>query len=211
MIETVLTWFALYGVQALFIALFAGQTGIIPVPTTIIMLTVGAILVDSDVSPINTFISCLLGAVLGDQFGYAVGRAGGPKLNARLQGSRWSKVLKRAENYSLKWGAIGVFLSRWLVSPVGPYLNYLVGMTKMPWLSFTAMSIVGEAIWIVGFLSIGYAFSASITKIDAVVANVTWFIGALFVTAFLWTRVRKAIDKYKKNKGLSQITSLNSV
>ncbi|MEM5500766.1 DedA family protein [Ahrensia kielensis] len=202
MIDTVLTWFALYGVQTLFVALFAGQTGIIPVPTTIILLTVGTMLVDKTVAPINVFLSCLSGAILGDQFGYAIGRAGGPAFAAYLADSRWGKMFKRAEMYSLKWGAIGVFFSRWLVSPVGPYLNYLVGMTGLPWLRFTIMSACGEAVWIAGFLAIGYGFSASITSIDSLVANVSFFIGGLVATLFFWSRVKRSLAKSKAGKRL---------
>lgn len=195
MIDIVLTWFALYGVQTLFVALFAGQTGIIPVPTTIVLLTVGAMLVDKTVAPLNVFLSCLSGALLGDQFGYWTGRAGGPAFAAYLSDSRWGKMFKRAEMYSLRWGAIGVFFSRWLVSPVGPYLNYLVGMTGLPWLKFTIMSVSGETIWIAGFLAIGYGFSASITSIDTLVANVSFFVGGLVATYFFWTRVKRTLAK----------------
>jgi membrane protein DedA with SNARE-associated domain len=200
MIDTVLTWFALYGVQALFVALFAGQTGIIPVPTTIVLLTVGAILVDKTVAPINVFLACICGAALGDQFGYAVGRAGGPAFASYLADSRWSKMFKRAEMYSQRWGAIGIFFSRWLVSPVSPYLNYLVGITGLSWLKFTVMSICGEIIWIAGFLSIGYWFSASITSIDSLVANIVFFIGGLIATLFFWSRAKKSLAKSKAGK-----------
>lgn len=199
MIDSVLTWFALYGVQALFFALFAGQTGIIPVPTTIVLLTVGALLVDRTVAPVSVFISCLAGAALGDQFGYAVGRAGGPSLAAKLTKSRWGDAFVRAERYSSKWGALGVFFSRWLVSPIGPYLNYLVGITKLNWAKFTSMSLAGEAIWISGCLALGYAFSASIGSIDKFLSNLTWFIGAGLATYFIWTRIRTAIHNHRSD------------
>lgn len=197
MIDIVLNWFALYGVQVLFIALFAGQTGIVPVPTTIVLLTVGALLADGAVSSISVFFSCISGALLGDQFGYAVGRAGGPTFAAKLHGSRWAPMFDRAERYSAKWGALGVFFSRWLVSPIGPYLNYLVGMTKLNWFKFSSMSLAGETIWIAGCLSLGYMFSASITSIDGLLANITWFVGALIATLFIWSRVKKAIAKHQ--------------
>ena len=193
MIDTVLNWFALYGAQALFFALFAGQTGIVPVPTTIVLLTVGALLLDTAISATSVFAWCVSGAVVGDQFGYALGRAGGPRFAAKLQGSRWAPMFERAETYSAKWGALGVFFSRWLVSPIGPYLNYLVGMTKLNWFKFSTMSLAGEAIWISGCLTLGYMFSASITSIDGLLANITWAVGALIATLFIWSRIKKFV------------------
>lgn len=197
MIETVLNWFALYGVAVLFIAILAGQTGVIPVPTTIILLTVGALLEDGSVNPLYVLITSVFGAVLGDQFGYTVGRMGGLTLLSRIEATRWGPMIERAERYSSKWGSFGVFFSRWLVSPVGPYVNYLVGMTKMPWLRFSLMSVAGEIVWIAGCLGLGYGFSASIPSIDALLANMTWFVGALIATVFLGLRVKRSFTRFK--------------
>lgn len=197
MTDTLLNWFSLYGAYALVAALMIGQTGI-PVPTSILLLTVGAMLADGIIGPFTVFFSSLVGASAGDQIGYHIGRAGGPPLSARIHGSRWHHLLERAERYSDRWGAPGVFFSRWLVSPVGPYINYLAGMTKLPWYRFTLMSVSGEAIWIAGYLSLGALFSTSISAVNELLANFTWFAGALAVSIYLGFRVRKVLNRPEK-------------
>lgn len=190
MADLLLSWFAVYGTPLLVAALVFGQTGI-PVPTSILLLTVGALLSDSAYSPAAVFVSGLVGAIIGDQIGYWIGRLGGEKVVNRIRNSRYSHMVEKAERFSTRWGATSVFFTRWLVSPVGPYLNYLVGMTKLSWPRFTAMSVAGEALWIAMFLTIGHQFRQSIAETDDLLANLTWFAGATIAAVVLGRRFRR--------------------
>ncbi|MEM0898321.1 MAG: DedA family protein [Pseudomonadota bacterium] len=199
MAEILLTWFSIYGLPLLVTALIFGQMGV-PVPTSILLLTVGAMLKESVYSAPIVFIAGLVGATIGDQASYWIGRKGGPAIIERLRTTRYDHVIERAEQFSAHRGAISVFFSRWLVPPVGPYLNYVVGATRLEWSKFTIMAVIGEAVWITIFVSIGFVFRHSIAETNDAIANTIWFLGALIATIIIGKHVRRALQKMKTRR-----------
>lgn len=191
MSDLLLNWFSIYGLPLMFGAVTFGQMGL-PVPTSILLLTIGAMIANAAFQPWQAFASALAGAVLGDQIAFWIGRAGGEPLVARLRLSRYGAVIDRASNYTEEYGSYSVFLSRWLVSPIGPYLNYVVGMMGMSWRKFSIMSLAGEALWISLFMGLGFTFSRSIAALNDLLANASWFLGALIATLYLGRRVQIA-------------------
>jgi len=195
MTETILSIFSVYGAPALFVIVAAGQFGI-PLPTSILLLTAGALQANGDLSFWQIFAWALAGAVTGDHAGYATGRFAGAAMRDNL--GRWPKLsggLDKAEALTRKWGDGSIFLSRWLFSPVGPYVNLTSGLSLHPLHRFTFADIAGEVIWIGGYLSLGALFAESIGEIADIVANAAWMIGAGAITAILgWqllTRIRR--------------------
>lgn len=188
--------FAIYGLASVFFILALGQFGV-PLPTSILLMTVGALLVDGDLSAAQAFLWSLGGAVLGDQLGFATGRFGGNRLRDYVSGHEaLARRMATAEAYSARWGAMGVFLTRWLFSPLGPVVNIASGAAGLRWPVFLFWDIAGESVWIGGYLTIGYLFSSSISAIANLVANAAWLLAALAVTLFLGWRVLKAARKH---------------
>ena len=70
MTETILSIFSVYGAPALFVIVAAGQFGV-PLPTSILLLTAGALQANGDLSFWQIFSWALAGAVTGDHVGYA--------------------------------------------------------------------------------------------------------------------------------------------
>lgn len=192
MTETVLYYFALYGAPALFVVMAAGQLGI-PLPTSILLLTAGALLADGDLSFWQVFGWGLAGAVTGDHLGYATGRFAGVALRERLD--RWPRLagsLNKAEELTRKWGDGSIFLSRWLFSPVGPYVNLTSGLSLHPLYRFTLADVAGEIVWIGSYLSLGLLFAGSIAELADLVANAALMVGAGVITVLLgWLLVAR--------------------
>ncbi|MEC9245800.1 MAG: DedA family protein [Nitratireductor rhodophyticola] len=198
MTEEILALFALYGLPGICVILAAGQFGV-PLPTSILLMTAGALIADGDLSAAQVFAWALAGAVLGDQSGYAVARLGGRSLLGRVfrGGASDTGNFARAERFSAKWGGFGVFFSRWLVSPLGPWINLTSGLTRYHWGKFLLWDLTGETVWIIGYLSIGYAFSRSIASIAELLANLGWLIGAAALTVLLGVLVRRAVKRHR--------------
>lgn len=198
MTEEILALFALYGLPGICVILAAGQFGV-PLPTSILLMTAGALIADGDLSAAQVFAWALAGAVLGDQSGYAVARLGGRSLLGRVfrGGASDTGDFARAERFSAKWGGFGVFFSRWLVSPLGPWINLTSGLTRYHWGKFLLWDLAGETVWIIGYLSIGYAFSRSIASIAELLANLGWLIGAAALTVLLGVLVRRAVKRHR--------------
>jgi len=185
MTETILSVFSLYGAPALFALVAAGQFGI-PLPTSILLLTAGALLGEGDLGYWQVFAWALAGAVIGDHIGYAAGRFAGTAMRDRV--NRWPRLrdsLTKAEALSRKWGDGSVFLSRWLFSPLGPWINLTSGLSLHPLHRFTLADIAGEVVWIGGYLALGSLFAQSIAELADIVANAAWMIGAAIITILL--------------------------
>ncbi|WP_181700072.1 DedA family protein [Chthonobacter albigriseus] len=185
MIDSLMTAVGSYGAPALFLILAVNCFGL-PFPTSLLLLAVGAIAADGDLASSSILAWGVSGAILGDQAGYWLGRAGGRTLLAaasdRLQ---LGPALARAEAYSSRWGAIGVFLTRWLLSPLGPYVNLVAGAARMPWILFTVSGILGETVWVSIYMGLGLAFADSVPALADLLGNVTWFLLAAAVTALI--------------------------
>lgn len=185
MTETILSVFSVYGAPALFAIVAAGQFGI-PLPTSILLLTAGALQADGDLSFWQLFAWGLAGAVVGDHVGYLIGRFAASAIRDRI--GRWpaaQKQLLKAEAFTRKWGDGSIFLSRWLFSPLGPYVNLTSGLSSHPVHRFSMADIAGEIVWIGGYLSLGAVFAQSIAELADIVANAAWMIGAGVITLIL--------------------------
>ena len=145
-----------------------------PVPASMLMLAAGGFAASGDLSVWQVALAALSGALVGDQTGYWVARKGGAHLLDRMATGARAQLLARARAFVAKRGVIAVFLSRWLVSPLGPYANAIAGATRMHWLPFAIAAFAGELVWVGVYVGAGYAFGDNLeaaTEFDA------WFSG----------------------------------
>lgn len=176
-----------YGLPALFLILLVTSAGA-PFPDSLLLVAVGSFVAQGDLAFVPVVMVGTLGAVAGDQLGYAIGYWGGRPLAARVAGT---ERIKKAEAFSRKWGGPGIFFSRWLVGPLGPWINITSGMTAYPWLRFAALDIAGEAIWVLLYVSLGRAFSDKVQAIANLLGNLTWVVLGLLVTVVLGYKLLK--------------------
>ena len=112
------------------------------------------------------------GALLGDQAGFGIGRTTGGMLTDWLRRSpARTKLLAQAEGFMVQRGALAVFLSRWLFSPLGPYVNLLTGAAGMRWRIFTLMSAAGEVIWVAAYVGLGFLFYENLGSLAAILSD----------------------------------------
>ncbi len=148
----------------------------LPVPASILMIAAGGFAASGDLWLSGSAGAALAGAVIGDQAGYFGGRWGGTRLIGRLQ-SRAAPIAKATTALSTR-GGIAVFLSRWLVSALGPYVNVAAGAAGLPWLRFTIWGVLGEAVWVAIYIGAGFAFSGNLTAASGMAFDLLGVIGA---------------------------------
>ena len=135
----------------------------LPVPTSLMMLTAGGFVAAGDLVSWQIVVGALAGAIAGDQAGFQIGRGGGEPLLARMSREpKMGKLILRARAEMTRRGAIGIFLTRWLFSPVGPYANFAAGAARFDWAVFTLWSIAGEMVWVGLYIGLGYGFAGNI-------------------------------------------------
>jgi len=145
--ETLQPYLMLYGYWAVFGAILLEDFGV-PVPGETLLLA-GSLLASQGKLHLGPLlIAAWVGAVAGDNIGYAIGRFGGRRAVLRFGHYLFlnEPQLKRAEAFLGKYGPIVVVLARFI--EVLRQLNGIVaGIARMRWWRFLAYNALGAALW----------------------------------------------------------------
>jgi membrane protein DedA with SNARE-associated domain len=158
----------------------------VPLPITLLLIVAGSMISQGAMSLWWAIGAAGAGSVLGDQAGYAIGRWGGPAVVTRLSrlfGRRAN--LPAMEAKAIAWGGPGIFITRWLLSPLGPWINLVSGTARYPWYRFLFWDILGEITGAALYISLGRFFSDRVMALSAVLGDLTWAIAALLAAVIL--------------------------
>jgi len=183
--EQILAALPQYGSPALFAVVLIAAIGV-PLPITLLLIVTGSLCSQGVMNFWWAIGLATAGSVIGDQIGYAVGRWGGSELVdrfTRLMGG--PERLEKAQSTARRWGGPGIFFSRWLVTPLGPWVNLASGLAGYPWMRFLTWDILGELLGTLIFVGLGKAFSDRVLALDAMLSDLTWAIVALLAAVFL--------------------------
>jgi membrane protein DedA with SNARE-associated domain len=145
-------------------------------PASILMLAAGGFAAAGDLSLTGSAVAAFVGAVSGDQLGYVVGRRGGARLIDHLIAR--GAPLTRAMDLLARRGGIAVFLSRWLLSPLGPYVNVAAGAARQPWGRFAFWDAAGEGVWVGLYVGLGYVFTGNLDAAMSAASGLLGFLAA---------------------------------
>lgn len=160
----------------------------LPIPASLVMLAAGAFIATGDLVPENVWVAAIIGAIAGDQIGYAIGRLGLTRLAGRFASHRRAaRMGHKAARWLDRRRIPALFLSRWAVSALGPYINLAAGAARMRWLDFTLPAVAGELVWCSIYLGLGWGFARDIEFIGEVLGNLA-FAASAGVVAFLLGR-----------------------
>ncbi|ALV32501.1 DedA family protein [Streptomyces sp. CdTB01] len=114
----------------------------------------------------QVLVAAVVGALLGAQTGYWIGRRGGRALLVRSRARKLHEGAARAEELLARYGyAKAVVLARF-VPVVRTVLNPLAGALDVPVRVFTLWQVVGGVLWTVGLVLGGYALGSSVPNVD---------------------------------------------
>lgn len=151
----------------------------LPFPASIIMLTAGGFVAAGDLGLVQTFGAAAIGGILGDQIGFWAGRLLGAPLLQRLRHDpARAKLLDRAVGLMDRRGVMAIFLTRWLFSPLGPWVNLTAGSAGYSWPRFSLSGIAGEAVWAGLYVGMGYAFAGNITAASEMLGSALGLVAA---------------------------------
>ena len=184
-----------YGAPALFGIVAIAAIGV-PLPVTLLLIVVGSMVSQGAMDIWWAVGAASVGSILGDQAGYAIGRWGGSAAVARLSGLFGKKTdLAAVEAKARAWGGPGVYITRWLLGPLGPWINLACGTAGYPWHRFLLWDIAGEVTGAALYIWLGRIFSDRVLALDGVLGDLTWAIGAAIVAIILgyqlWKRLRR--------------------
>ena len=187
----------LYGYPVVVIVLAIGALGLPFLPTNLMLIAAGSLAHQGEMNLTLLWFLAMIGAMGGNLGGYALGRRGGPPVVEAIT-RRWGGADKiaRAELYTRSHGGIAVFLSRWLVAALGPWINLTCGLSGYPLTAFLLWATCGQAIWVSLYLGLGYAFSDHMQEVGDIISDLgatLASIAALALLLWLLLRGRKKI------------------
>lgn len=190
MSESVLAFFALHGTPALMLVVL-GAALALPLPASLLLITAGAFAGRGEGALLPLLAAGLVAAVCGDHAAYFLGRFASPFVVRRVGARR----LRPARALMYRHGTSGVFLSRWLVPPLGPAVSYTAGIARLPLPRFFVADVLGAAIWVGGYVAIGHVFSIRLRSGLLIAQDAVWMaLGGVMAVALLtrwWRRVRR--------------------
>jgi membrane protein DedA with SNARE-associated domain len=197
-----------HGQVAVFIGVMIEQI-IVPIPSPLIIMGAGAILIAPELSVPNAFLQILwivvlpgtIASTLGSYIGYMISFYGGKALVIRLQrflSVDWNEIENLEKRFHGKKEALSIFLSRAI--PVFPIslVSIFAGLLRIPIKPFTLYTFLGSIFrcFFLGFFGwwIGATYEKVATRLDSVetIVSILMLIGMGVVFVYLYYKFRKA-------------------
>lgn len=186
-----------YGYWAVFLGILLENVGL-PIPGETVTLA-GGFLAGSD--QLNYWIvlgDAILGATIGGNIGYGIGRYGGWPLMlslGRIFRIQEQQLISLRDQFSEN-AAKAVFLGRF-VALLRVFASPLAGIAEMPYLKFMIYNTAGAAAWATVMVSLSY-FAGQVVPLEKLVgwasqfALVTLLVVAAWIVVPFWLESRKA-------------------
>ena len=165
----------------------------VPSPASLAIIATGALVKQGGAPLVPTVLIATTASAVGSFVSYTIGRKGlGRWMEKKKQKPAWAKAVAWFERDA--WTTI--FLSRWLLTPLGLPVSYLAGSDRYARTKFASACWIGSLIWVLVYGGVGYAFADSWPQAAAKAKQYEFWIGAgvvaIAVVAFLVVRKRKA-------------------
>ncbi|HKV22770.1 MAG TPA: DedA family protein [Mycobacterium sp.] len=163
----------------------------VPVPGETILIAAAVFAGSGHMNIAVVIVVAVLGAIIGDNIGFAVGHFGGRPLVERF--GRYvfltPKRLDHAEEYFDRHGGKIVTFARF-VEGLRQVNGLLAGIVGMHWAKFLAFNAVGAVLWVGTWAAVGYLAGENIVEIYAAFERYKWYVIAaiVVVAAVLITR-----------------------
>ena len=195
------------GQLSVFIGVMIEQI-IVPIPSPLIIMGAGAILISPGLSIPNAFFQILwiivlpgsIASTLGSYIGYMISYYGGKALVLRFQrflGVDWEEIGNLEKRFQGKKEAIAIFFSRAI--PVFPIslVSIFAGLLRVPLKPFTVYTFFGSIFRCFFLAFVGWWIGATYEKVATrlnsaeTFVSILMLIGMVGVLAYLYYKLRK--------------------
>ena len=197
-----------HGQLSVFIGVMIEQI-IVPIPSPLIIMGAGAILIPAELSIPNAFLQILwiivlpgsIASTLGSYIGYLISLYGGKALVVRLQrflDVDWQEIENLEKRFKGKKEALSIFFSRAI--PVFPIslVSIFAGLLRIPIKPFTLYTFLGSIFrcFSLGFFGwwIGATYEKVATRLDSVetIVSIIMLIGMGVFFVYLYYKFRRS-------------------
>lgn len=152
--------------------------------------------------PIEWLItSIVIGAILGDNVGYTIGRRAGPRIFRKDDGLFFRKDhIQRAETFYKAHGGKTITLARF-VPVVRTFAPMIAGVAKMDRGRFMFFNVLGALVWGISVPMLGYFFGSKIPNLDT-------YLGPIVVLALIATIIPPLVPILRNPTSREKLFSL---
>jgi undecaprenyl-diphosphatase len=180
-VDQILSLIEHYGYLAVFFGVMLESMGV-PLPGETVLIASGVLAQRGHIDVGDAIAFGILGAVVGDQVGYWVGRERGRPFV--LKWGRYVRItperLARAEAFFARHGGKAVFLARFF-SGLRVFGALVAGISRMRWSTFILYNALGGAVWATAAVLVGYLLGGSLGLVDRWMGRATLVLVALLV------------------------------
>ncbi|MGA2639844.1 MAG: DedA family protein [Spirochaetia bacterium] len=190
LVQTLESWIGHYGYVIVFVTILLEDFGL-PAPGETVLISAALVAAKGELNIFLLLLAGWIGAVIGDNIGYAIGRFGGRALVLRF--GRYvlvnEKRLSRAEDFFHAHGPIVVVIARFI--EILRQLNgIMAGILAMPWWKFFSFNAIGAFLWVVFWGTLFYLAGRQAFRVLSLVNRYWWILPALGTLGLLGLAVR---------------------
>jgi membrane protein DedA with SNARE-associated domain len=149
----------------------------IPAPGQTILITAAVYAGAGRLSIAAVVATGFLAAVIGDNVGYLIGRAGGRRLTLRY--GRYVRLtperVHKAESFFTRQGPKIVIVARF-IDGLRQFNGLIAGITAMEWKRFLTYNAIGAALWVGLWTTLGYLAGTHIVTVYDTIARYQWYV-----------------------------------
>jgi membrane protein DedA with SNARE-associated domain len=183
-----------YGLWAVLALVLIEDFGV-PVPGETVLIAAAVYAGSGRLNVVAVGLVGFLAAVLGDNIGYAIGRLGGRALI-----TRWGRYiflteerLDKAEEFFNRHGGKIIAFARF-IEGLRQANGIIAGISNMHWLRFLAFNMIGAALWVATWVSVGYFAGQHITTIYDYITRYSYYVLialAVVLAGYIALRIRR--------------------
>jgi membrane-associated protein len=199
MSDLLIQYFRNYNIWFLSILIILGCVGI-PTGSTLLVIAAGAFAYAGEFNIGILLLEIWIFACIGDSIAYIIWRVLGNKIlskYSKLKAYFHPKIV-RAETYLKKHGKTTIFFTRFLIAPMGPFVNAAAGVTEYKLLTFSSFVGLGELVWTCIYLGLGYWFGDSWETIIPIVTQFSQFLTYIIILSIILYFFIKTIRTNKR-------------
>lgn len=167
----------------------------VPVPGETMLIAAAVFAGSGHLNIALVILVAVIGAVIGDNIGFAVGHFGGRPVIERFGRYLFltPQRLDHTEEYFNKHGSKIVTVARF-IEGLRQLNGFLAGMVGMRWATFLAFNTLGAVLWVCTWSAFGYFAGENIDEIYSAVEHYKWYVIAalaVVIAAVATRRVRR--------------------
>jgi membrane protein DedA with SNARE-associated domain len=116
------------------------------IPSTAILLGVGALVATGELTLLPIFLGASIGALIGSFLSYYIGWRYGPAILSVWPFRNYPEQVERGNAAFLRWGPIAVFIGHFF-GPLRAVVFVMAGVSRIPLRIFAPINIVGCFAW----------------------------------------------------------------